>query len=104
MSTSALQSSQEDFRPFLLYEVSWLQDGTSNPVFKLQFGVFYTDWNKRLDDWYEHQGGEPGAAAQVEFHLEKKAAMIIFSNKRNSSVYLGNKIYAMVRRIANELF
>jgi hypothetical protein len=42
MSISALQSSKEDFRPFLSYEVSWLQDGTSNPEFGLQLGIFYT--------------------------------------------------------------
>lgn len=42
MSISALQSSTEDFRPFLGYEVSWLQDGTSNPEFGLQLGIFYT--------------------------------------------------------------
>lgn len=42
LSTSALQSSTEDFRPFLGYDVSWLQDGTSNPLFGLQLGVFYT--------------------------------------------------------------
>ena len=61
-------------------------------------------WQKTVGSWYQHQGGEPGAAAQVEFHPEKKVAVIIFSNKRNSSVYLGNKIHAMIRRIANNYF
>jgi len=42
MSISALQSSEEDYRPFLGYEVGWIQHGTSNPVFGLQLGVFYT--------------------------------------------------------------
>ncbi len=42
MSISGLQSSNEDFTPFLGYEVSWLQHGTSNPVFGLQLGMFYT--------------------------------------------------------------
>jgi len=42
MSISALQSSTEDFQPFLGYEVSWLQDGISNPKFELQLGIFYT--------------------------------------------------------------
>lgn len=42
LAVSALQSSGEDFTPFLGYEVSWLQHGTSNPVFGLQIGAFYT--------------------------------------------------------------
>ena len=42
MNTSALQSSKEDIRPFLVYEVLWLQDGTSNPEFGLQLGIFYS--------------------------------------------------------------
>lgn len=58
-------------------------------------------WQKTVGGWYEHQGGEPGATAQVEFHPEKKVGMIIFSNKRNEQVYLGNKIHAIIRRIAN---
>lgn len=61
-------------------------------------------WQKTVGSWYQHQGGEPGAAAQVEFHPGKKVAVIIFSNKRNSSVYLGNKTHAMIRRIANNYF
>ena len=42
LAVSALQASGEDYTPFLGYEVSWLQDGTSNPVFGLQLGAFYT--------------------------------------------------------------
>ena len=42
LAVSGLQSSSKDFTPFLGYEVSWLQHGTSNPVFGLQLGVFYT--------------------------------------------------------------
>jgi hypothetical protein len=42
MSISALQSSNEDYRPLLGYEVSWVQNGTSNPRFGLQLGLFYT--------------------------------------------------------------
>ena len=50
ISISALQSSEEDYRPFLGYEVTWLQDGTSNPVFGLQLGMFYT--LKLSDEFY----------------------------------------------------
>jgi len=42
LAVSALQSSGEDYTPFLGYEVSWLQHGSSNPVFGLQLGAFYT--------------------------------------------------------------
>jgi len=42
LSASALQSSENEFRPFLGYEVAWVQHGRSNPVFGLQLGVFYT--------------------------------------------------------------
>ena len=42
LAVSALQASGEDYTPFLGYEVSWVQDGTSNPVIGLQLGVFYT--------------------------------------------------------------
>jgi hypothetical protein len=52
LSVSALQSSKEDYRPFLGYEVNWVQHGTSNPVLGLQLGVFYT---LRLSDTFNFQ-------------------------------------------------
>jgi len=58
-------------------------------------------WNKSLGNWYGHAGGEPGVGAQVEFHPEDKVGLMIFSNKRNSSINLGNKIHAVIRRIAS---
>ena len=61
-------------------------------------------WGKSIGDWYAHSGGEPGVAAQVEFHPEKKVALIIFSNKRTGEVYAGNKIHAMIRRVANNYY
>jgi len=61
-------------------------------------------WKKTVGGWYEHQGGEPGVAAQVEFNPDKKIGLIIFSNKRTGQVYLGNKIHSMIRRIANNYF
>lgn len=42
LTVSALQASEEDYTPFLGYEVAWVQDGTSNPVFGLQLGAFYS--------------------------------------------------------------
>jgi CubicO group peptidase (beta-lactamase class C family) len=61
-------------------------------------------WQKGVGDWYAHSGGEPGAATRVEFHPEKKVGLIIFSNKRTGQVYPGNKIHAMIRRIANNYY
>ena len=61
-------------------------------------------WEKTVGSWYEHQGGEPGVAAQVEFQRDKKIALIIFSNKRTGQVYAGSKIHALIRRIANNYF
>jgi CubicO group peptidase (beta-lactamase class C family) len=58
-------------------------------------------WNKSLGEWYGHGGGEPGVGAQVEFHPDNKVGLIIFSNKRNSSISPGNKIHAVIRRIAS---
>ena len=58
-------------------------------------------WNKSLGNWYGHAGGEPGVGAQVEFHPGDKVGLMIFSNKRNGSIYLGNKIHAVIRRIAS---
>jgi CubicO group peptidase (beta-lactamase class C family) len=61
-------------------------------------------WKKTIGGWYEHQGGEPGVATQVEFHPDKKVALIIFSNKRTGRVYAGSKIHALIRRVANNYF
>jgi hypothetical protein len=52
LSISALQSSNEDYRPFLGYEVGWVQHGTSNPVLGLQLGMFYT---LKLSDVFNFQ-------------------------------------------------
>jgi len=57
-------------------------------------------WVKSLGNWYGHSGGEPGVDAQVEFYPEKKTGLIIFSNKRTGMVYPGQRIHAMIRRIA----
>jgi hypothetical protein len=39
---SGLLPSKEDYRPFLGYEVDWVQYGVSYPFIGLQIGVFYT--------------------------------------------------------------
>ena len=61
VSISALQSSNEDYRPFLGYEVDWVQHGASNPVFGLQLGVFYTlqfsnEFNLQPELFYSQRG------------------------------------------------
>ena len=83
-----------------------LQENTVEQILKIHnpaSGICLI-WKKTVGGWYEHQGGEPGVAAQVEFHPEKKVALIIFSNKRTGEVYAGNKIHAMIRRVANNYF
>ncbi|MCW8823426.1 MAG: beta-lactamase family protein [Ignavibacteriaceae bacterium] len=83
-----------------------LQEGTTEQILQLHNPASgrCLIWKMTVGGWYEHQGGEPGVAAQVEFHPEKKVGLIIFSNKRTGQVYAGNKIHAMIRRIANGYF
>ena len=110
----SLKTTMEDYSHLLIAYINGgtyngiriLQENTINTILKINNPASGTCliWNKRLGDWYEHQGGEPGAAAQVEFHPGEKVAMIIFSNKRNSSVYLGSKIHAVIRMIANDFY
>jgi len=110
----SLKTTMEDYSRLLIAYMNGgifngtriLEENTINQILKIHNPAtgMCLIWNKRLGDWYEHQGGEPGAAAQVEFHPGKKVGMIIFSNKRNGSVYLGSKIHAMIRRIANDYF
>lgn len=107
----SLKTTTEDYSHFLIaYMNGGMYDGTrilqessvhqilqiNNPA----SGVCLI-WNKSLGDWHGHAGGEPGVSAQVQFHPEDRIGLIIFSNKRNGSVYIGDKIHAMVRRIAN---
>jgi CubicO group peptidase (beta-lactamase class C family) len=110
----SLKTTMEDYSHLLIAYMNdgiyngtrILKDNTISQILKIHnpaSGVCLI-WNKRLGDWYEHQGGEPGAAAQVEFHPEKKVAMIIFTNKRTGQVYLGNKIHSMIRRVTNNYF
>lgn len=61
-------------------------------------------WVKSLNNWYGHSGGETGVATHVEFHPERKVGLIIFSNKRNNLVFPGQKIHAMIRRVAKSYF
>ena len=112
--THSLKTTMEDYSHLLIaymnggiyYGTRILQESTINTILQINNPASGTCliWNKRLGDWYEHQGGEPGAATQVEFNPEKKVAMIIFSNRRTVQVYQGNKIHAMFRRIANNYF
>jgi CubicO group peptidase (beta-lactamase class C family) len=59
-------------------------------------------WDCTVGDWHGHAGGKPGVAAYVEFQRDSKVALMIVSNYRHNSVYPGNKIHALVRRIAKK--
>ncbi len=107
----SLKTTLEDYSHLLIAYINGgvyngtriLQENTIEQILQLHnpaSGICLI-WKKTVGDWYEHQGGEPGVAAQVEFHPEKKIALIIFSNKRTGQVYAGKKIHALIRRIAN---
>ncbi len=57
-------------------------------------------WNYTVGNWYGHAGGMPGAAAYTEFHPDHKIGLIIAANYRHKTVYPGNRVHALVRRIA----
>jgi CubicO group peptidase (beta-lactamase class C family) len=50
-----------------------LQEGTTEQILQLHNPASgrCLIWKMTVGGWYEHQGGEPGVAAQVEFHPEK---------------------------------
>jgi len=106
----SLKSTMEDYSHLLIAYMNGgiyngtriLQENTINQILEIHNPASgrCLIWEKSVGDWYGHAGGEPGVGAQVEFHPEDKVGLIIFSNKRNGSVYLGNKIHAMIRRIA----
>lgn len=59
-------------------------------------------WDYTVGDWYGHAGGKPGVAAYVEFQRDSKVALMVVANYRHNSVYPGNKIHALVRRMAKK--
>ncbi|NUO83267.1 beta-lactamase family protein [candidate division KSB1 bacterium] len=79
-----------------------LQESTVQDILKMRnpaSGICLL-WDYTVGDWYGHAGGKPGVAAYVEFQRDSKVALMIASNYRHGSVYPGNKIHALVRRIA----
>ena len=83
-----------------------LQEGTIDQILEIQNPASgrCLIWEMSVGGWYGHTGGEPGVASLVEFQPGKKVGLIIFSNKRTKQVYHGNKIHAMIRRIAINYF
>ncbi len=61
-------------------------------------------WDCSVGEWYGHTGGKPGVATCVEFQRETKVALMIAINYHNSSVYPGNKIHALVRRMVQKYY
>jgi CubicO group peptidase (beta-lactamase class C family) len=107
----SLKTTTEDYSHFLIAYMNGgiyngtriLQESSVHQVLQVNnpaSGVCLI-WNKGLSDWYDHAGGEPGVSAQIEFHPGNKIGLIIISNKRNGSVYIGDRIHSMVRRIAD---
>ncbi len=59
-------------------------------------------WSCTVGGWYGHAGGKTGVSAYVEFQRESNVALMVVSNYRHGSIYPGNKIHALVRRIAKD--
>ena len=110
----SLKTTMEDYSRFLIAYMNGgiykgtriLKESTINHILRINNPASGTCllWSKNLGNWYGHSGGEPGVATYVEFYPEKKAGLIIFSNKRTALVYPGQKIHAMIRRIAEGYF
>jgi CubicO group peptidase (beta-lactamase class C family) len=110
----SLKTTMEDYSHLLIAYLNGgiyngtriLQEGTIDQILKIQNPADgrCLIWEKSVGGWYGHTGGEPGVASLVEFHPGKKIGLIIFSNKRTKLLYQGNKIHAMIRRIANSYF
>jgi CubicO group peptidase (beta-lactamase class C family) len=110
----SLKTTMEDYSRFLIAYMNGgiykgtriLKESTINHILRINNPASGTCllWLKNLGNWYGHSGGEPGVATYVEFYPEKKAGLIIFSNKRTALVYPGQKIHAMIRRIAEGYF
>jgi CubicO group peptidase (beta-lactamase class C family) len=109
-----LKTTIEDFSHFIiaymnggLYKnVRILEELTVQQILTIQnpaSGICLI-WDRSVGDWYGHTGGKPGIATCVEFQRETKVALMIAINCRNNSVYPGNKIHALVRRIAHKYY
>ena len=60
-------------------------------------------WKKTIGGWFGHAGGSEGVSSYAEFQREDGVGLIIFSNKKNRSVYPSNQeIYSLIRREANK--
>jgi CubicO group peptidase (beta-lactamase class C family) len=59
-------------------------------------------WNRTVGEWYGHAGGKPGVASYAEIQPEHELGLIVVTNRRNGEVYPGNRIHALLRRIARE--
>ena len=61
-------------------------------------------WDHTVGDWYGHAGGKVGMAAYVEFQRDQGVGLIVISNYRHESVYPGEAVHALVRRVARRHF
>jgi len=107
-----LKCTIEDFSHFIISYMNGgrykgnriLQESTVRQILTIQnpaSGICLI-WDLSVGDWYGHTGGKPGTASSVEFKSDKKVAAMIVTNYRHPSVYPGNKIHSLVRRIAQK--
>jgi hypothetical protein len=88
-----------EFQGVRILQASTIEDilRTRNPASGL--GLI---WYRSVEDWYGHAGGKDGVSAYVEFHPAARVALMIVTNQNHSSVYPGNRIHALMRRIARQ--
>jgi CubicO group peptidase (beta-lactamase class C family) len=105
-----LKSTVEDFSHFIMAYVNGgqykdrriLEESTVNEILQIRnptSGLCLV-WNSAFGNWYGHEGGRPGVAAYVELQRDHNVALMLVSNSRHPTVYPGNKVHALVRRIA----
>lgn len=59
-------------------------------------------WHASVGGWYGHTGGTETVATSTDLHPDDQLAIIVFTNKHNSTVYPGHEIYGLVRQKAND--
>jgi CubicO group peptidase (beta-lactamase class C family) len=109
-----LKTTIEDFSHFIIAymnggqykNIGVLKESTVQQILTIQnpaSGICLI-WDCSVGDWLGHTGGKPGVATCVEFQRETKVALMIATNYHHSSVHPGNKIHALVRRIAQNYY
>ena len=108
-----LKTSIEDFSHFMIAMLNngiyqnnrILSEASVAELFELNNAATGTAlmWKHCPGDCIGHSGGGEGFSSRFELYPKRKKAMVIFSNRRNSSVYPQGRIYELIRYKVNEL-